>query len=281
MRIYDEIAERQRGIDPSQLRDDILWRISALMQHVGEIDLTRGENRAAFAEIIDAYVPDGFDFYLAPLRGFDEPRADLQAGGRIAFSGFLTSEGAAVAELARVIWLRHRYANHCHLKVTARYRGNRIAPRTLIKCVGLYDRLGFEQIRLRAAYSGSWYWAQWGFNFANVDDLVRLQRHTQRIVDAFGAELDVSGFIRPTQFFYLGHGTAVTLDDFIEASIGHADQLQEIAYKNGISTHDEIPFGRAVLLTGPAWDGVLNLSSESPDRLIFEDLARKMVSSDE
>ena len=134
-----------------------------------------------------------------------------------------------------------------------------------------------REIYLRAAHSGSWYWAQWGFHFVTANDLIRVIRHTQSIVDAFGADLDVSTLVHPRQFFTLGDGTEITIDDLVEAFPQQEDSLQDIATKNGISLHQSIPFARAVLLTGFSWDGCLDLAKDGFDRLIFDDVARKMV----
>jgi hypothetical protein len=276
MRIYQEIA-RHRESNPDDLLADVLWRIQKLRDVLhGPIDLTDQPNREAFSDVLQAFVPNGFGLVLVPSHGYD-CEANLDAGGKISFCGLLTSGDAAVAELARTLWLGHGVAQHHRLTVVPRYRGNRIAPRSLVKCVEIYDALRLKEVHLRAALSGSWYWAQWGFRFRDLDDLIRLQRHTQEIVDAFGADLDVSGFTHPQQFFFLGDETPISFSDLIDAFPRRKDAYEELAYENGISLHREIPFGRAVLLTGPSWDGSLNLAKDGADRLIFDDVARKML----
>jgi GNAT superfamily N-acetyltransferase len=277
VRIYEEIARRRQSGEPGDPCKDVLWRIRELTKALGgPVDLTVQDNRNAFSDVIDAYVPDGFGLVLVPSN-FVECIADLEAGGRITFRGLLTSDQAAVAEVSRTIWVDRGFAQHHGFTVVPRYRGNRIAPRSLIKCISMYDALGVNEIYLRAAHSGSWYWAQWGFHFNDRNEVVRLVRHTQEIVDAFGADLDVSGFVHPEQFFRLGHPAEVTFYDLVEAFPRREDAYKEIAEKNGISMDQAIPFGRAVLLTGPAWDGCLTLDQGSADRLIFDDLARKMM----
>lgn len=278
MRIYTEIARRQEAGDDGNLRDEILWRIRELTQALGtgQIDLTDARNRDAFADVLDAYVPEGLGLVLVPST-FIDCVADNEAGGKISFRGLLTSGQAAVATVERTIWLAREFAQHHGFTVVPRYRGNKIAPRSLIKCVELYDALGVKEIYLRAAQSGSWYWAQWGFHLIDRNDLIRLIRHTQSIVDAFGADLDVSTFVHPEQFYRLGHGSDITFDELVSAFPQREDAYKDIAERNGISMHQSIPFSRAVLLTGPPWDGCLNLGKDQADRLIFDDLVRRMV----
>jgi hypothetical protein len=276
MRIYDEIARRRAAGGVVEC-DDVLWRIGELTDHLGKpIDLTEQENRDAFSDVLDAYVPDGFGLVLVPST-FRDCVADMTDGGKITFHGLLTSEQAAVATIERTLWLGRRYVEHHGLTVVPRYRANRIAPRSLVKCVGMYDHLGITDIHLRAAKSGSWYWAQWGFHFADREDLIRLAKHTQNIVEAFGADIDVSTFVHPQQFFYLGHPAEIRFHDLIDAFPRSEQGLQDIAQENGISLHQAIPFARAVLLTGPSWSGCLSLAPDHADRLIFDRVARKMV----
>lgn len=276
MRAHTIIARRRRK--PSDnLATDLLWRIRVLLDALSSdvVDLADHDNREAFSDVLAAFVPDGFALALVP----SGPRGcmcNLEEGGKISFYGLLISEGNVVAEIERTIWLSLGRTHHHNFRVVPKYRGNRIAPRSLIGSVKLYDALPIREIHLRAAFSGSWYWAQWGFHFADVDDLVRMHRHTQTIVNAFGGDLDVSTFTHPEQFFQLGYPTTVSFREMIEAMPQREESYEEIAFQNGISPHQQIPFGRAVMLTGPAWDACLTLEAGSADRLIFDDLARRM-----
>lgn len=277
MRVHTAIARRRRRPHSDNLVADLLWRIRVLIDALGTevVDLVDHDNREAFSDVLGAFVPAGFQLVFVP----SGPRGcicSLEEGGKISFHGLLISEGNAVAEIERTIWLSLGRVHHHNLRVVAKYRGNRIAPRSLIGSVKLYDALAIREIHLRASFSGSWYWAQWGFHFADVDDLVRMQRHTQAIVNACGGDLDVSTFTHPEQFFRLGHPTTVSFAEMIEAMPERRDSYEEIALQNGIGPHQQIPFGRAVMLTGPSWDACLTLDAGSADRLIYDDLARRM-----
>jgi GNAT superfamily N-acetyltransferase len=276
VRIYDEIARRRReGI--ADLQADVIWRIQELSEVFdGRVDLTVGANREAFGDVLEAFVPDGFGLVLVPSTNVDCV-ADMEAGGKITFRGLLPSDQAAVATVERTVWVARGFTQHHGLTVVPRYRGNRIAPRCFVKSVALYDRIGIKEIYVRAAHSGSWYWAQWGFHFTDRSEIIRMIRHTQSIVDAFGAGLDVSTFVHPQQFFHLGHGTEITFDDLIAAFPDREEGYEQIAHANGLGRHQPIPFARAVLLTGPSWTGCLSLDRAGADRLIFDDVARKMV----
>jgi hypothetical protein len=138
---------------------------------------------------------------------------------------------------------------------------------------------------VRACFSGTWYWAQWGFHFDDPKELLRVQEHTQRIVDAFGGGIDVGAFSHPHQFFRLGEteerpGVAplITFDQLCDALPPCREAYEDIAADNGLGVHDPIPFGRAVLLTAPAWDGRLDLSGG--DRLIFNDRAGRVLGTE-
>jgi hypothetical protein len=86
------------------------------------------------------------------------------------------------------------------IRVVPRFRGNRIAPRCLIRSVALYDALQFEFVRVRAVFSGTWYWALWGFHFEDAVELTRIQDHAQEIIEACGGGVNATGFSHPIQF---------------------------------------------------------------------------------
>jgi hypothetical protein len=104
----------------------------------------------------------------------------------------ISSRDTVTANLQRRLHLHTRVAEHRLFRVVPRYRGNRIAPRSLVRSVGLYDALEFREIRIRAAFYGTWYWALWGFHFADQSELARVQAHVQELSDEFGGGLDAS-----------------------------------------------------------------------------------------
>jgi hypothetical protein len=124
MRAYTEIAALREKKQGEDLLDQLLWRIKVLG---GEVDLTDGRNRACFAEVLDAYVPENHKLILNPS---DRCRASLDRGGLIEFTGVLVSGGNATAEVERRLFLERRYADHRRIRVVPRFRGNRIAPRS-------------------------------------------------------------------------------------------------------------------------------------------------------
>jgi hypothetical protein len=171
--------------------------------------LTEAANREAFAEALDAYVPENHVLILNPSA---RCRASLDRGGEIVFTGVLVTGGNATAQLERRLLLGRRIAEHRRIRVVPRYRGNRIAPRSLIRCVGFYDQIDFELIKLRAAFSGTWYWAQWGFHFDDPSERTRVQEHAQEIIDLFGGGLDAKSLTHPIQFARLGEPAVLTFD---------------------------------------------------------------------
>ena len=274
MRVYDrvrEVKEQQGGRD---LLRQVRWRMRALTQVIGDpIDLNVPANRQAFDDVIDAYAPN--DRYQVELSKFDRCVATEQQGGLINFVAWLVTGGEPIAEIKRVLNLNRGYAYHSSLRVHPPYRGNRVAVGSLASSVELYDRLGFSAVRLRACYSGTWYWARFGFEFEDPQEVSAIRRHAQQVVNAFGGGLDVSTFTHPQQFLYLGHPSVISFGELVDAMPKKEDAFIGIAADNGLGMHDRIPFGRAVLLTGPSWDGRLTL--QGPGRLIFDDLVRRKL----
>lgn len=277
-RAHDEIRRRRSEQGSDDLLDQVLWRIKILG---GDVDLVEPENRDAFSDVLGEFAPGGYGLLLNPS---DYSRATDERGGYIRFSGYLVTGGVAAAELERRLYLGERYADHRRIRVAPRFRGNRIAPRSLIRCVRLYDALGIEHVVVRACFSGTWYWAQWGFRFSDDADLARMQEHTQRIIEGFGGGVDASLLTHPQQFLTLGEPedkpgepAMITFDQLCDAVPPCRDAWEDIASDNGLGMHDPIPFGRAVLLTGPSWHGRLTLTGA--DRLIFDDRARRVLAA--
>jgi hypothetical protein len=279
LRAHKEIARVRSEKQGEELLDQLLWRIKLLG---GDVDLTDGENREAFADVLDAFVPENHRLIFDPSA---RCRATLDCGGEIVFTGVLVSGGNATAELERRLYLGRREADHRRIRVVPSFRGNRIAPRSLIRCVGLYDLLRFERVRLRACFSGTWYWAQWGFHFEDKRELEHVQEHAQTIIDAFGGGQEATSLTHPSQFYRLGESeerpgdpVKITFDELCDALPRCREAYEEMAYDNGIGMHDPIPFGRIVLLTGPSWFGCLDL--DGGDRLIFNDRAKRVLSAE-
>jgi hypothetical protein len=257
--------------DGKELYEQLLWRLEILG---GDVDLTEPGYRGAFAEVLDAYVPANYELFLQPA---SRCRATLARGGEIEFTGLLVTGGNVTAELARRIHLGGRSAEHHRFRVIPRYRGNRIAPRSLIGAVRLYQSLDFQYVRLRACFSGTWYWAQWGFHFEDPYEMAAMQSHAQEIIDVFGGGLDATTLTHPVQFLRLGEPTAITFDQLCDALPQRRDAYEDMARENGLGMHDAIPFGRIVLLTGPSWHGRLDL--DGPDRLIYDDRAGRVLAA--
>jgi hypothetical protein len=279
MRAHTEIARVRSEKQGADLHDQVMWRIKLLG---GDVDLTDGENREAFADVLDGFVPENHALILNPSA---RCRATLDRGGEIVFSGFLVSGGNATAEIERRLFLGRRFAEHRRIRVVPRFRGNKIAPRSLIRSVALYDRLQFEYVTLRAAFSGSWYWAQWGFHFEDPRELERMQNHAQWIIDAFGGGEDARTLTHPVQIYRLseppdrpGEPVMITFDQLCDALPQCREAYEEIAYDNGLGMHDPVPFGRIVFMTGPAWSARLDL--DGADRLIFNDRARRVLGAE-
>lgn len=269
--MLEEIYRVRREKGGADLLDQLLWRLKILG---GTVDLADGAMREAFSEVLDAYAPEKHELILNPAAAC---RATLEGGGGIDLTGYLISGGNITAELERRLHLGGRWADHRRFRVQPKFRGNRIAPRSLIRSVDLYTALGFEYVHLRACFSGTWYWAQWGFHFENEGDMRNVQNHAQEIADVFGAGLDTSTLTHPIQFARLGELATISFDELADALPQRRDAYEDLAYENGLGVHDSVPFGRIVLLTGPSWDGRLDL--HGADKLIFDDRAARVLAA--
>ena len=102
--------------------------------------------------------------------------------------------------------------------------------------------------------------------------------HAQEIIDAFGGGLDAGTLTHPIQFARLGEPATLTFDELCDAFPLRRDAYEGIAFDNGLGMHEAKPFGRIVLLTGPTWNGRLDL--QGADRLIFDDRAKRVVGAE-
>jgi hypothetical protein len=205
-RAHDEIERVREEKQGADLYDQLLWRIKLLG---GNVNLTETANRRAFDDLLEAFVPDGHDLVLQPSQPC---QATLERGGEVRFTGYLVSGGNITAELERVLHVPARTAYHRRFRVVPMFRGNRIAPRSLVRSVALYDALAFDQIRLRATHSGTWYWALWGFHFEVASEVERIQNHAQEVIDALGGGLDATTLTHPLQFARLGEPAVISFD---------------------------------------------------------------------
>jgi hypothetical protein len=269
MSIYRQIAqERERGERP--LAFQLRRRIMLLG---GDADLTVPANQEAFAEVLDAYVPEGYELRLNSNRPC---RAADQCGGMIEFSGRLLWNGEAVARLERAIYLARQYAEHRLFERTRSHRGHQLSLRSLLSSVALYDEIEIRQIRLRATLStGKWYWATLGFDFWDEESRADVQQWTQRVLDALEQPIRASELKHPLTIALLGDDERITFAALTEALPEFERGFETAAEANGLSMNDPLPVGKAILLSGPAWEAVLRLDGD--DRLQFEERAKKQL----
>jgi hypothetical protein len=260
--VYEQIA-RERAAGGS-LREQVLRRIRLLG---GDADLKRRENREAFSEVLAGFTPSGYQLEVnLHLASF----VTESQGCSVELHASLIDESRRVAQFVRCLFLTPRLAEHRLFRLEEGYRGCGIGVMCLKRAIELYHDLEIDRIRLLAGLqTGTWYWAQCGFRFINPDQRDKMQAWAREVCDAVGVILDASALSDPIQFALIEE--PVTFAELITELPTYAAKFETAAVENKIALNEEIDLGKAVLLTGPCWDGELRLGTE--DEILFEHFA--------
>jgi hypothetical protein len=122
---------------------------------------------------------------------------------------------------------------------------------------------------VRAALeTGRWYWGRLGFEFVSLAERTALARWGRAVVRALGAAVDVSTTYEARQWALLGSTPpqiGTSLQAIAEAmprsrfqhfnGLRIRDYLQLIAQANRLRFDQQIDLGRAIMLSGPDWQG--------------------------
>jgi hypothetical protein len=286
------LAQRRASGIPD-LRAELRQRIAEL----GSMALNTRERRNAVAEVIAAFEVAPFDLLVDPAESMIDTADELlhtrgalverQPGGGL----------RPVALIDRLFDFSAGTVEHAYLEVMSDYRDRRIAPRLMLQSLALYDRLNLAHITVHAGLqSGRFYWAgRVGFDF--VDEVQR--RHVERwatyVLGALRIGQDLDGVTEPQQWALLGTevdpaettsfeelGAALPdrlplalLDPNGNGVVGYvpaadvgsvsgtvdtAEHLRLIREGNSLTEQDRVPIGKAIMLTGPDWYGIFDLS---------------------
>lgn len=262
-------------------RNDLLWRLSVLPRR---IKLDSIQRRDAFRDVFAAFTLPDFKVRVDGNKSWASP----ESGGTIHFESTLVFEGNVAGPLHRTLHVGQRWAYHDYLKLDERFRSAGTAPAILHQSFAYFDEIGLEYVAVMAALeTGPWYWARCGFNFL-ATSRGPVQQWARIVLAALGSAYDVTKFAHANQFALMGTSPAddVSFADIHGAlvarlglSSAEADDLyrafDEKARGNGSTMTKPMPLGRAVMLTGPPWEGLLRLNGR--DRRIFEDYARYRI----
>jgi GNAT superfamily N-acetyltransferase len=265
----DAALKRQRA-SKRPLREQLLERIRLIG---GEIDLASDGNRKAFAEVWDGLSIPRID--LAPVQG--ECWASLEEGGTIVVKALIYFEGEPIGMIQRRLAFGRRLAVHELLFLGPSVRGRGLSVALLLASFDLYDRLEFREVQLEAAMeTGRWFWARVGFEFIRDEDARLVREWAIAVIKATEVRgLRVDCYTAAGQFARMGGRRKLSLGRIAEAMPLKAAEIEQIAAANGLRLTQRIELGRAVMITGPAWFGRLDL--KGPERAAFNAYAAAKI----
>ena len=258
-RFEKEVARQRKAGIP--LREQLLWRIE---------ELTNGQSVDLAAHIEDfSEVKEAFSIPNTELELIEErSEASLEDGGALKLVGFLYVDSGdrthLVAQFHRELRLDQECVEHKWLKVEPPFRGYGISSALLLRSFDFYKALGLKGVELDASMeTGRWHWARVGFEFMWPRDLERVREWALEVT----AQLDVhrpgiEAFESATQFARMEGHRKVSLGE-IDAATSTSVDVKAIAKQNFLDMETRIPLGRAVMLTGPGWEGRLDLHGPS------------------
>lgn len=244
------------------LRGRILARIEA-MTNGQAIDLA--ENLDRFPEISDAFSIPNASLELIP----GKCEASLEDGGSIELVGFLHVEAGGgshlMAQFHREIRLDQDCAEHKWLKVEPVFRGYGISSALLLRSFSFYKALGLSAVELDAGMeTGRWHWARVGFEFMWPKDREKVRAWALEVTGRLGLyRPGIRAFGSATQFARMEGPRKVSLEEVADAFPEIRSRLPSVAAQNCLAMDDRIAIGRAVMLTGPGWEGRLDLHGPS------------------
>jgi GNAT superfamily N-acetyltransferase len=251
------------------LREQLIQRIEILGATV-ELD---ADNRAAFREVWDGLAIPRVD--LAPID--EECWAGPQDGGTIVIKAVIRLDGQPVGIIQRRLMLERRIALHELLFLGPTVRGQGLSVALLMASFALYDKLEFREVQLQAAMeTGRWYWARVGFEFIRDEDARVVREWACDVMDATGVRgLRPDRYKAAGQFARMGGRRKLSLGRIAAAIPARAEWIAKIAAANDLPLDLPIELGRAVMVSGPAWFGRLDL--RGPERAAFNAYAAAKI----
>lgn len=216
----------------------------------------------AFPEVEKAFIIPNTKLLLI---GNDRSLASLDDGGSLELVGSLYVEAdrqpVEVLQFHRKVHLDGSCAEHKWLKVAPWCRGVGISSAFLLRSFEFYRELGISRVELEAQMeTGKWHWARVGFDFETPGDFSKVREWALEATTALGVDgLHVEGFTRATQFARMVGKRDISLKELAQAVPRKRGQAEKVAEQNSLQMETPIALGRAVMLTGPSWNGYLEL----------------------
>lgn len=300
-------ARRAAGID--DLHAEITRRIHAF----GPVKIDNDIRREAFSELTAPFEVSPYRLIVRD-DSFVDPSAETVALRMILVDVVPGTAPNVVAIVERIFLLGEARVHHERLHVADAFRGRAIAPRLMLASFERYDELGIQAVTVHAGLAtGRFYWSgKVGFDFLRDADQRYVERWATFVLGALDLPVDLDGISRPQQWALIGttsdpppsasfsdlatrvtrlsttlldpNGTGVV--GSVEAGdvevepgmVDLADHLRKVANDNGIGWDEEVPLGKLIMLSGPDWWGVFDLT-DPVSRGAYESDAQHAISN--
>lgn len=243
------------------LREQLVERIEIIGERI-ELDES---NRDLFREVWEGLsIPR---IHLKPVEG--ECWTAPIDGGTVVAKALIQLEGQPIGIIQRRLVLGRRIALHELLFLGPSVRGQGLSIAFLLASFTLYDELGLREVQLQAAMeTGRWYWARVGFEFIRDEDARLVRDWAAEVLEATEIRgLRIDRYTAAGQFARMGGRRKLSLARIAEAMPSKGGMVEKIAAANNLPLTRRIELGRAVMITGPAWFGRLDLNG--PERAAF------------
>jgi hypothetical protein len=281
------------------------------IQDFGAITIDTDLRREAFSELT---APFEVSPYRLLVRGesFVDPTTETVAL-RMALVELVDAAAPTfVATIERTFVFADARVDHARMEIVKGFRGRAIAPRIMLASFDRYDLLGIRTVTLHAGLgTGRFYWSgKVGFDFLRDADQRFVERWATFVLGALSLPVELDGISEPQQWALLGTSSdppptarfselaarvnkvSTTLLDpngtgvvgsveahEVEVGPGMVDlpvHLRNVADDNEIDWDADVPLGKLIMLTGPDWLGVFDLS-DPVSRAVYESEAKQAI----
>jgi GNAT superfamily N-acetyltransferase len=284
------------------------------IQQLGDMSLDAKKRHLAFREIYDALTPPGFQ--LMPLPNHSEivvSPCQIKVAGILVDAKI---ERQVAGQISRHFLLDQRFVHHKLLQVQDVYRGGGFSHVLLYRALPFYRRIGLFSVLIHAAMeTGRWHWARMGFEFERSSRpsmeayaaLGLFAAEQEPLASGFPAhELATMGS-EPGGICIslkelrdrLAHAvTSLTADAARRAAVvsivAHCERrirhesdarwrwlapsrFEALAAQHKLSYDEEIPLGKAIMLAGPDWHGVFDLTDRVAQQVFEAEFNREIA----
>lgn len=288
--LIDDIRARRAAGIP-----DLGAEIRRRIREFGAIAIDSDLRREAFSELTAPFEVPPYRVIVRP-ESFVDPEDETVVLRMLLVEVAAGAPPAYVATVERTFAFGEGRVHHERLDVADGFRGRAIAPKMMLASFDRYDELGVRAVTVHAGLAtGRFYWSgKVGFDFLRDADQRHVERWATFVLGALNLPVDLDGIARPQQWALIGttsdppptarfsdlasrvtrvsttlldpNGTgvvgAVEAAD-VELEPGMVDlpaHLRRIAADNRIAWDADVPLGKLIMLTGPDWWGLFDLT---------------------